>query len=89
MPLGWDVGKEAGGRVPTDSTETKEPLASLHHLQAQRKEVRGLVAPPQSLPSTPAPRAQTEREHLELLHRGPGCQRQRSLREGKLHFSTM
>ena len=45
MPLGWDVGKEAGGRVPTDGTETKEPLASHHHLQAQRKEVRGPVAP--------------------------------------------
>ena len=53
MPLGWDVGKEAGGRVPTDSTETKEPLASLHHLQAQRKEVRGLVAPGGSTPESP------------------------------------
>ena len=48
-----------------------------------------LVAPPQSLPSMPAPRAQTEGELLELLHRGPDCQRQWSLQEGKLHFSTM
>ena len=53
MPLGWDVGKEAGGRVPTDGTETKEPLASLHHLQAQRKEVRGPVAPGGSNPESP------------------------------------
>ena len=93
MPLGWDVGKEAGGRVPTDGTETKEPLASLHHLQAQRKEVRGPVAPGGPTSDRPplyaAPRAQTEGEFLELLHRGPGCQRQWSLQEGKLHFSTM
>ena len=82
MPLGWDVGKEAGGRVPTDGTETKEPLASHHHLQAQRKEVRGPVlsggSTPES-PPTPAPRAQTEWGYLELLHRGPGSQRQQNL----------
>ena len=41
-----------------------------------------LVAPPQSLPSTPAPKAQTEGEHLELLHRRPGCQRQWSSEKG-------
>lgn len=78
--------------VSTDGAVTEGSLASHHCLQAQRKEVRGLVAPggptPES-PPTPAPRAQTEREYLELLHRGPGCQRQRSLQEGELHFSTM
>ena len=39
-------------------------------------------------PPTLAPGAQTEGEHVELLHRGPGSQRQWSLQEGKLHFST-
>ena len=38
-------GRRQGAEVPTDGTETKEPLASHHHLQAQRKEVRGPVAP--------------------------------------------
>ena len=52
MPLEWDARKEAGGRVPTGSTETKELLASLHHLQAQRKEVRGLVARGGSTPES-------------------------------------
>ena len=85
-------GRRQGAEVPIDGAMTKEPLASNYHLQAQRKAVRGPVAPggptPESSP-TPAPRAQTEREYLELLHRGPGCQRQRSLQEGELHFSTM
>ena len=77
--------------VSVDSAVTKEPLASHHQLQAQMKEVRGPVlsggSTAESLP-TPAPRAQTEGGHLELLHRGPGSQRQWSLREGKLHFPT-
>ena len=68
--------------VSVDSAVTKEPLASHHQLQAQMKEVRGPVlsggSTPESLP-TPAPRAQTEGGHLELLHRGPGSQRQWSL----------
>ena len=85
-------GRRQGAEVPIDGAMAKEPLASNHHLQAQREEVRGPVAPggptPESSLTSP-PRAHTEREHLELLHRGPGCQRQRSFQEGKLHFFTM
>ena len=72
-------GKEAVAEVSVEGAVTKEPLASHHHLQAQRKEVRGPVlsggSTPES-PPTPAPRAQTEWGYLELLHRGPGSQRQ-------------
>ena len=45
MPLGWDTGKEAGGRGFHRRCSDQEPMASNHHLQAQRKEVRGPMAP--------------------------------------------
>ena len=68
--------------VSMDGAVTEGSLASHHCLQAQRKEVRGPVVPGSPTPGsplTPAPRAQAEGECLELLHRGPGSQRQRSL----------
>ena len=68
----------------------KEPWHSITAYRPGGKKLGAwwlLVAPPES-PPTLAPGAQTEGEHVELLHRGPGSQRQWSLREGKLHFST-
>ena len=45
MPLGLDAGKEAGGRGIHRLCSDQKPMVSSHHLQAQRKEVRGPVAP--------------------------------------------
>ena len=69
VPLVWEV--EEGGRwqrCPIDGAVTKEPLASHHHLQPRGKKLgaHGSWWPPPESPLTPAPRAQTEGEHLEL-----------------------
>ena len=56
----------------------KEPWHSTTAYRPRGKKLGAwwlLLVPPES-PPTLAPRAQTEREHLELLHRGPGSQRQ-------------
>ena len=52
-PWGGMKGKEAVAEMSVDGAVTKEPLVSHHHLQAQRKEVRGLVAPGGSTPESP------------------------------------
>ena len=66
------AGRRQVAEVSIDGAVIEGSLASHHRLQAQRKEGRGLVAPggptPES-PPNPAPRAQTEGEHLELLQR--------------------
>ena len=53
MPLGWDAGKKAGGRGVHRRCSDQKPVVSNHHLQAQRKEVRGPVAPGGPTPESP------------------------------------
>ena len=53
MPLGWDAGKKAGGRGFHRRFSDQKPVVSNHHLQAQRKEVRGPVAPGGPTPESP------------------------------------
>ena len=59
MPLGWDAGKEAGGRGVHRRCSDQKPVVSNHHLQARGKKLGArwlLVAPPQTgLPSTLLP----------------------------------
>ena len=89
------VGCGEGGRGQRCPLRAQRPRSPWHPTTIYRPRGKKLgarwllVAPPQSLPSTPAPRAQTKGKYLQLLHRRPGCQRQQNLREGKLHFSTM
>ena len=85
-------GRRQGAEVPTDGTETKEPLASHHHLQAQRKEVRGPVAPGGPSPESPlysssqsSDRGRTPRAPAQTARLPEAME----LREGRLHFSTM
>ena len=53
MPLGWDAGKKAGGRGVHRRCSDQKPVVSNHHLQAQRKEVRGPMAPGGPTPESP------------------------------------
>ena len=82
------TGRRQVAEVSTDGAVTEGSLASHHCLQAQRKEVRGLVAPggptPES-PPTPAPRAQTEREHLQLSTEGQAPRDSRISEQGSFH----
>ena len=82
------TGRRQVAEVSTDGAVTEGSLASHHCLQTQRKEVRGLVAPggptPES-PPTPAPRAQTEREHLELSTEGQAPRDSGISEQGSFH----
>lgn len=82
------TGRRQVAEVSIDGAVTEGSLASHHCQEAQRKELRGLVAPggptPES-PPTPAPRAQTEREHLELSTEGQAPRDSGASEQGSFH----
>ena len=83
-----------GGRaeVPIDGAGTKEPLVSHQHLQAQRKEVTGPLAPGSPTPESPLYSSLQNADRGRppgLPDRGPGSQKQQSLQAGNLHLSTV